>query len=199
MTDSRKRPEVPIPEHMQSLSLTDRGYLKPWFVKADDFRVVDGEKAWLAVSKKKCWICGNDFALGEYGLVGDAVSATVRVCKEPPCHVECATYALQVCPFILYPNAKRREVGLEEEEKLQHNNKKRQLKIDPQNPGKYYLIIVKDFTYTHADQLMTFYESDIVERQYWIGGSRQESVPDPILPLDKLSLELQNLYHQTNR
>ena len=112
MTVPLKHPDVPVPEFMASLPVTDRGYLKPWFVKADDFRVVDGDKAWLAVSKQKCWLCGNEFKPNEYGLLGDAVAAMVRICKEPACHVECATYALQVCPFILYPNAKRRVAGL---------------------------------------------------------------------------------------
>ena len=60
-------------------------------------------------------------------------------------------------------------------------------------------MIVKDFTYVHADQLMVFNESDVIERQYWIGGKKQDSIPDPILPFEDLSLELQEIYRQTNR
>lgn len=199
MNNPRKRHDVPVPEYMASLPITQKGYPKPWFVKADDFRIVDNDKAGLAVSKQNCWICGNPFKPNEYGLLGDAVSAMIRISKEPPCHVECATYALQVCPFILYPNARRREAGLDEEQTLEHSNKDRQLEIDPENPGEYYLMIVRDFSFVLEHQVMLFYESDVIERQYWIGGKRQESVPDPIVPLDSLSPDFQRVYHQTNQ
>lgn len=194
-----KRSAVPVPEYMASLPVTDRGYLKPWFVKGDDFRIVDGDKAFLAANKEKCWICGNSFKPQEYGLLGDAISAMVRVCKEPPCHVECAVYALQVCPFILYPNAKRRTAGLAEDQTLEYGNKLSKMKIKPENPGKYFLMIVKDFTFVFKDQLMYYFESDVIERQFWIGGQKQERIPDPILPLDSLSPEQQRIYHETNR
>lgn len=193
MSIKLKRPEVPVPEFMKLLPLTERGYHKPWFVKADDFRIVDGHKAGLAVTKQKCWICGNPFKPNEYALIGDDVAAMVRACKEPACHVECATYALQVCPFLLYPTAKRREAGLDEEQKLAHSNESREVKIDPENPGKFFLTIVKDFTYEHADQLMFYNESDVIERQYWIAGKKQKCVPNPIIPLDNLSVELQKI------
>lgn len=198
MTVSRKRPEVAVPKNMESLELTEKGYLNPWFVKADDFRVVDGDKAWLAVSKQNCWVCGNPFIENEFAMVGDAVTAMVRICTEPPCHKECAVYALQVCPFILYPNAKRREAGLDEEEKLAHNNKSREVKINEANPGKYYLVVVKDFRFVQEDQLMYFNESDIIERQYWIGGEKQKSIPDPILRFEDLDENLQKIYLESN-
>lgn len=199
MKNSLKRSEVPIPEFMKSLPSTEKGYLKPWFVKDNDFRVVDGDKATLAASKQKCWICGNDFKPNEFAMVGDAVAAMVRFCKEPPCHVECATYALQVCPFLLYPNAKRRVAGLEEEQTLQHSNRESKVEITEDNPGEYFLVVVRDFTFVLADQLMYYLESNIIERQYWIGGVKQKSIPDPIIPFERLSPQLQQIYQLTNR
>lgn len=198
MSITRKRPEVPVPELMTSLPLTEKGYLKPWFVKADDFRVMDGNKAWLAVSKQNCWVCGNSFKPNEYALVAGATSTMVRICGEPPCHTECAVYALQVCPFLLYPNAKRRQAGLEYEQTLQYANDTQQVQGYTDNPGKYFLTIVRDFSRMEGQQLMIYNESDVLERQYWIGGEKQDSIPDPIFPLDELTEELRQIYSQTN-
>ena len=93
---------------------------------------------------------------------------------------------MQVCPFILYPNAKRREAGLEPEQTLKESNKKRKIKIKEENPGEYYLVVVKDFTYHHDKQVMTLTEDQVVERQHWIEGVRQKSHPVPIVPWNKL-------------
>lgn len=186
MNSRIKRGEVPIPKQMQTLPLTDGGYLKPWFVKADDFRVTDGDKAWLSVSKKACWICGNPFDTPVYAMVGDAMSAVIRIYREPPCHKECAEYAMRVCPFILYPNAKRREAGLDYEDTLDHSNEDAAVMVKPDNPGEYFVLMVSDFTYHPDPQVTAFEKSDILEAQHWIGGERQETIPDPILPLHQI-------------
>lgn len=181
-----KRSEIEIPEFMRDLAVTDKGYLKPWFVKADDFRVVDVDKAWVSIRKGACWICGKAFKPNEYAMVGDANCAALRVYTEPPCHVECACYAAQVCPFMLYPNAKRRVAGLAEEETLAHINDVNDVLIKEENPGEYFIVVVNDFDFIDAHHVMTFPEENIKEIQYWIGGVRQAEVPDPIVPPDQL-------------
>ena len=186
MAPKTKRPEVPLPEHMQSLPLVEGGYRKPWFVKGDDFRVTDGDKAWLSVSKKACWICGKPFATPKYALVGDALSATIRVYREPPCHVECAEYAMQVCPFILYPNAKRRTANLDAEASIDHVNAGAAIKLDAKNPGEFFITVVSDFSYHHDEQVTAFNKDDVLEVQHWVGGVRQESIRDPILPAEQV-------------
>ncbi len=190
MTVKIKRAEVPIPLQMQGLPLTEGGYLKPWFVKGDDFRVTDGDKAGLSVMKKACWICGNPFDAAVYAMVGDATSAVVRLYREPPCHRECAEYAMQVCPFILYPNAKRRSAGLDYEDTLDHSNEGATIVVKPDNPGEFFITLVSNFTYHHEHQVTAFEKTDVLERQHWIGGHRQATVPDPILPPDKIPEEL---------
>lgn len=181
MCPKAKRPEVPLPELMIDLPLVEGGYRKPWFVKGDDFRVTDGEKAWLSVSKKACWICGKPFTTPLYAMVGDAMSATIRVYREPPCHRECAEYAMQVCPFILYPNAKRRTAGLEPENLIENGVETGAIEIAAENPGEFYITLVSDFTYHHDEQVTAFNKTDVLEIQHWVGGLRQESIPDPIM------------------
>jgi hypothetical protein len=189
-----KKEHIKIPDTMKSLELTDLGYLKPWFVKGDDFRVVDGGKAYKSVTKQNCWICGQAFEESEYALVGDALSAAVRLFKEPPCHRECAEYAAQVCPFMLYPNAKRRKAGLSEDESLDGVNQELEVKIAPDNPGEYYIVVVKDFTYYPGKQVMRYRKGDVIDIGYWIGGVRQQSIPEPILPAEKIPPEMRKLF-----
>lgn len=181
-----KRAEVPIPEQMKHLPLTEGGYLKPWFVKGDDFRVTDSDKAGLAVMKKACWICGNPFTSAGYAMVGDAMSATIRLYKEPPCHTECAEYAMQVCPFILYPNAKRRTAGLDYENTVEHLNEGAAIELEAENPGEFYICVVSDFTYHHEHQLTAFDKDKLLDIQHWIGGQRQPEVTQPILPPEQV-------------
>lgn len=186
MSTKVKRPEVPIPDQMKSLSLTEGGYLKPWFVKGDDFRITDSDKAGLSVMKKACWICGNPFPTPRYAMVGDAMSATIRIYKEPPCHLECAEYAMQVCPFILYPNAKRRSAGLEYEATVEHLNEGAAIMLEADNPGEFYISVVSDFTYHHDHQVTAFDKDKVLEIQHWIGGTRQDEVTEPILPAEQV-------------
>ncbi|GJM12037.1 MAG: hypothetical protein DHS20C12_04400 [Pseudohongiella sp.] len=178
-----KHTEVEIPETMRDLDVTSLGYLKPWFVKADDFRVVDVDKAWMSIGKKACWICGKPFKPNEFAMVGDANCAALRVYTEPPCHADCAVYAAQVCPFMLYPNAKRRTAGLEEDETLAHRNESADVLIKEENPGEYFIVVVNDFDFSNEHHVMTFPQENILEIQYWIGGTRQAEVPDPIVPV----------------
>lgn len=199
MSIPNKRPDIEIPDYMRSLPMTGKGYLKPWFVKGDDFRIVDGDKARLSVDKKACWICGNPFKPGHYALVGSPDAAMTRTCREPPCHVECAEYAVQVCPFILYPNAKRRAADLPQDATLEHHNEGKAVKLGAENPGKYYIVVISNFVFHEKLQLSLYNESHVIERQYWIGGERQASIPDPIVPLETLPEKLQKHYHNTNK
>lgn len=192
-----KRPEIPIPDYMKSLEMTDRGYLKPWFVLGDDFRVVDNKKATQAITKKACWICGNSFSSKEYAMVGSPMVTMGRVCMEPPCHVECAEYSVQVCPFILYPNAKRRVAGLPEDRTFDAVNEGKEVKQGEDNPGDYYLVVVNNFAFAPKQKLLVYNEANVIDRQYWIGGEKQAAIPDPIYCLEKLPVILQNHYKKS--
>jgi len=173
MTKNTKQSHVEIPEFMKILPITDKGYLKPWFVKGDDFRVVDGDKAWESFFKKACWICGQPFKPNEFALVGGPECVKSRAFTEPPCHVECAVYAVQVCPFLLYPNAKRREAGLAPEATLEHRNAVSAVPITGENPGEHYILVVSDFTFSKNFHIMQFTKDKVIEIQHWVGGIQQ--------------------------
>lgn len=181
-----KRPDVVVPEKMRTLPMTELGYFKPWFVKDDDFRVVDLQKAHRARAKEVCWISGQPFPEKRYALVGSPLSAMTLVFREPPCIVECAEYAVQVCPFILYPNSKRRVSGLKESDTIEYFNDRLDVKYDGSNPGEYYIVVVDDFWFHEKTQTIRCEETNVIERQYWIEGKRQETVPHPIVSYSML-------------
>ena len=187
-----KQPDIPIPEYMKSLPLTDKGYLKPWFVKADDFRVVDSEKAELANSKKACWICGKSFNQQRYALVCSPLSAMTKVFREPPAHVACAEYAMRVCPFILYPQSKRRTANLEKEATLEYINRDLEIKQAEENPGEYYLVIVRDFYKDVRTKTIRCAECDVIERQHWKEGAKMSRHPVPIVEYQQLPSDMRD-------
>lgn len=108
---------VPKPEQIAALPRNTAGYPIPFFAA-----LVDGERtllladpaAWRAcVDDHRCWICGRDrgwpdaFILGPIGIVN-------RTTQEPPSCVQCAEYAVLVCPFLARPDMVRRKQGLPE-------------------------------------------------------------------------------------
>lgn len=105
----------PLPDRMRRLPVDARGYPVPWFVAwvdgVPDFRVVDGPKLPRAINEKRCWLCGEP--LGRFGaFVIGPMCALNRTTSEPPCHRECALFAVVACPFLTRPNAQRREANL---------------------------------------------------------------------------------------
>ena len=106
-----------IPKTMSKLPLDDRKRPIPWFVAMiegkPDFRIADGRKAVLAVTEKRCWICGEKLESRKVFVIGPIASIT-RVHGEPPCHSECAKYAAMACPFLTKPKVNRRESNMPE-------------------------------------------------------------------------------------
>ncbi|MEX3967306.1 hypothetical protein AB4Y42_34615 [Paraburkholderia sp. EG286B] len=106
-------PEIPV--RMRALPLDSGGYPVPYFVARidgkPDFRIADTDKFATCIYYKRCWICGTQ--LGQYkAFVIGPTSAVSRTSGEPPCHIECAKFAAQVCPFIVNPRASRRDSGM---------------------------------------------------------------------------------------
>lgn len=108
----------PLPARFKHLPVDHRGYPIPWFVaEVDgkrDFRVADAGKRVRAVKQKLCWLCGEK--LGRYlAFVIGPMCAVNRNTSEPPCHRECAEFAVQACPFLMLPEAQYRRANLPED------------------------------------------------------------------------------------
>lgn len=107
----------PLPDKLAHLAIDDEGRPVPWFVAyvdgKPDFRIADARKLVLAILEKRCWMCGAQN--GSYRTFPVGPMCTVnRVSSEPPCHLACATYAVQACPFLLNGRRKRRETDMPE-------------------------------------------------------------------------------------
>lgn len=124
MTEIREHVRAVLPERMLGRPVDHRGYPVPWFVTERDekgnweFRVLHPLRYREALIKKVCWICGQALTKRLAFAVGPMCGVN-RISAEPPQHLECALFAVKACPFMLFPNSKRREHGLPED-KLEH-------------------------------------------------------------------------------
>ncbi len=102
-----QRLNAEIPKRMRTLSRDLRGYPIPHIVLIDrlgqpQFTINDHVKVLDCLKKKLCAICGkriNDgfwFTGGEQSFLHEAGAFL-----DPPSHLECAEYALIVCPFLV--------------------------------------------------------------------------------------------------
>lgn len=107
--------DVPMPPRIAALPRDSRGYPVPWFVQwidgVPDFRIMSAEKLYLAVKFKRCWVCGGERGKFASFVIGP-MCAVNRNSAEPPCHLYCARYSAQACPFLTRPKMRRNEKGL---------------------------------------------------------------------------------------
>lgn len=116
--DSVIRKTVPIPVRMAGLPRDHRGFIVPKFVAfidgKPDFRVADTRHLVECVKKNLCYLCGQPMGTFKCYTIGP-MCAVNRTISEPPSHRECATYSVQVCPFLSQPRMRRNEKDLPEE------------------------------------------------------------------------------------
>lgn len=116
--------DVPIPARMAHLPLDRRGYPVPEMIQraADGtplFTVNDNEVTRHQLANNLCGICGGHIEVGEYHFAGGPVSAFHPHGSyfDGPMHGECASYAMQVCPYLALPKFLKRA---DPEEVLKH-------------------------------------------------------------------------------
>lgn len=116
MQDGLRDDIPPPPTHMASRPL-HRGYPVPYFVGWVDglpeFRVADRHKHEMCRMHEFCWCCGKPLGTHRV-LVTGPMALLTKITAEPPSHRACAEYALQACPHLVHPHAKRREAGMPE-------------------------------------------------------------------------------------
>lgn len=112
MTDPRLT--VPVPPKLAHRP-RQGGFIVPFFVaQVDgvyDFRIVDPDAFKRCVRESRCWLCGQTLGRWLASTIGPMCAVT-RTTSEPPQHLECAHYAVSVCPFLTQPTKARRETRL---------------------------------------------------------------------------------------
>lgn len=131
-----------MPERIAALPMSERGYPVPFFVAwldgKPEFRIADARKKHECIRDKLCWVCGQRTGKFKCFPIGP-MCVVNRNTAEPPCHLDCAEWSVQACPFMLNPNMVRRENNLPEDI------------VDPagiairRNPGVMALYICGDY------------------------------------------------------
>jgi hypothetical protein len=99
---------------MCKLSVDARGYPVPWFALwlpdgTPDHRAIEASKWSLAVRERLCWVCGEP--TGKYiTFVLGPMCGVTRTTSEPACHLDCAEWSAQNCPFLSRPQMVRRDM-----------------------------------------------------------------------------------------
>jgi hypothetical protein len=188
------------PARIARLPLDERGFPVPKFVtwingKAD-FRLADTQWTRRAMRERRCFLCGEP--LGRFmAFVIGPMCAVNRTTSEPPCHKDCAEFAVQSCPFICFPNRDRNPHDLPE------------TKVKPagymitRNPGvalvwitKQYEVMASAIEQKHGALL---HIGEAVSKSWWCRGrpaTRDEvlaSIESGIPELQRIARELDGL------
>jgi len=76
----------------------------PWRDGCPDFRVMSGVSMRACIMQHRCWVCGERLTRWPIcTFVAGPLSGLQRRTVEPPCHLACATWAAQGCPFLAHP------------------------------------------------------------------------------------------------
>jgi hypothetical protein len=97
---------IELPPKMRLLDRDRRGYPVPWIVQRDvtkrPFFVLNDTSKTVACGRRKlCGICGRKLERDTWLIGGPGAAFHEHgAYLDPPMHRACATYALQVCPYI---------------------------------------------------------------------------------------------------
>jgi hypothetical protein len=153
------RRHIAVPARLRKRPRDHRGFLVPYFVAwlddfgrllppgegTPDFRVVDTNKHADCIRWNRCWLCGDQ--LGKYKtFVLGPMCCINRLSSEPPSHLECAEYAVRVCPFLIRPRMRRNEHDLPDQMILPAGL------MDPGNPGTMALWTSHAFRLAEAER-----------------------------------------------
>lgn len=180
---SQLRPELKdLPLRMAHLPLDERGYPVPAFVHTmddgkRDFRFMSQDHWVRCIKQRVCWVCGDKLGAFLAFVIGP-MCAINRTTSEPPCHLECARWSAQFCPFLSRPRMTRRE-----DELTQKNRENSAGCPILRNPGVACIWVTRDYRIWQDDQdkpLITV--GDPVQVEWWAEGhpATREEVEESI-------------------
>jgi hypothetical protein len=177
---------VSIPPLMAKNKRDKRGYPIPYIVFRDSkgkpqFTVNDHKLVTRCLNHNRCGICGNKLGDLIYFVGGPASAFHPNgAYVDPPMHKECATYALQVCPYIAF----RKYTGAKAKYEHDDDDGKRYVVEDPtMMPGKPKMFVLKG---THGFVNMAtgpresprLVPTDAEEIEFWLDGEQLDQRED---------------------
>jgi hypothetical protein len=157
---------------MRGLPCDERGFVVPWFAWHDEkgrphISILDQEKWVEAVRRNRCWLCGLPLGVFKAFVVGP-INVITRTVTEPPSHLDCAEYAMRVCPFLSSPAMRRRrppERFVDEDCIVGHNGQR-----PAPNPGVFALWITRSYTLGRLRDKLVITIGDPVSVAWWTRG-----------------------------
>lgn len=158
----------------------------PWRNGCPDFRVMSLESMRLAVAQHRCWVCGVRLSRWPVcTFVAGPLSGLQRRTVEPPCHLACAVWAAQACPFLASPKRGYDERGLDPES-IVHP--------DMVKSGMTMLWTCRGYRYQQTKRSPLFHLPEPIAVTWWIYGRPatraevQESIDNNIHKLTEVGI-----------
>lgn len=175
---------------MRKLPKDRRGYPIPYTVLIDDkglphFAINEEGRRQRVIKKHLCPICGNKL-LKRRASVGGPLSAFHPQGSyiDPPMHVECARYALAVCPYLAAPSYSKRLDAKTIKKDSFNDPRQVLLAVDPtMDPNRPQLFVMV----THTHEVYVKVSTGVIKYvvpvkpyfavEYWRQGAR---LPDDV-------------------
>jgi hypothetical protein len=166
------RKVTPIPRRMRHLPCDERGFVVPWFACHDDtgrphISLRDDEKWWEAVRRDRCWLCGQPLAVFK-AFVATPSNVVMRVVFEPPSHLDCAEYAMRVCPYLSNPAIRRMqhaERHVDQDWLVRHAGQR-----PAPNPGVFAVWVTRSYTLARLRDEPAITIGDPESVRWWTRG-----------------------------
>ena len=144
---------VPMPPSIAERPKDARGFPITFvtLIQSDgrpDFTSIDGEKILRCMNEALCGLCGQGWPSSSnspegsrrsddhlIAFIGGPLSCANQNFLDPPMHVECARYAMQVCPHIVIPTSRYAK------SKAGHEGRVEFVGVHPDRPEKFGLYI----------------------------------------------------------
>ena len=160
--------DIPMPDRMKKLPISDKGFPIPWFVHRDEngvpnFTAIHPGRIFRAHTEHRCWLCGGKLGSYKCFTVGPMCIVN-RVSAEPPSHLECAQYATRACPFLVNPRAKRNAKALPDQHVPAPGE------MIERNPGVTALYVTKRYSVFKVENGSLFNIGDPIKVEWWCQG-----------------------------
>jgi hypothetical protein len=163
---------TPIPRRMLGLPRDERGFVVPWFAWHEDvgrphISISDQEKWCEAVRRDRCWLCGQPLGVFKT-FVAATINVVTRTVFEPPSHLDCAEYAMRVCPFLSNPAMRRRqhaERHVDQDCIIGHAGQR-----PAPNPGVFVLWVTRSYTLGRLRDKLAITMGDPESVIWWTRG-----------------------------
>src|SRR5688572_9421849 len=159
--------DVPMPIYIARLPRDERGFPIPFFAPTIEgkksFAVSDSSKRLKCAKHRLYWIRGKRLRL-LIAFVGGPCCVEIHAYSDGPMHVDCAIYAVKVCPWMALPEYKKRM--------FEHLGDSDSV-IEPKKPDMNAVCITNGFKVTTGKNWV-FIPFTILDIQWWKDGVRQE-------------------------